>query len=95
MPTRTRLSMKALFKIAPLAVLLLAGCASVKSNALPPLKEYSKQFQSGMKAELPTVRACCPNTNTFVNDAVTLRKQLRAGKAVQERGGGLFKLFRK
>lgn len=85
--------MKALYKVSVVApLLLLAGCATaVRGNALPPVKTYSAEFQKGLKAELPTVRACCPNTNTFVKDHITLRDQVRAGKQITTKKPGLFK----
>lgn len=58
----------------------LALCSCVTNgNALPPLVTYSASFQKKMKVELPTVRACCPNTNEFVKDSIKLRDKVRAG----------------
>lgn len=54
----------------------------MSGNALPPLKEYSKDFQTQLRTEQPTVRACCPNTNTFVKDSITLRNEVKAGKDI-------------
>lgn len=82
--------MRVLFSVALLA---LAGCAHATGNALPPLVEYSPTFQKQMKAELPTVRACCPNTNTFVKDSIKLRDKVRAGHELQQKKP--FRLFKR
>lgn len=69
-----------------LVISMLNGCASAKlhGNSLPTLKEYSADFKSKMKAELPEVRENAPNTYTFVKDGVVLRDQVRAGQTIQQ-----------
>ena len=66
-------------------LMALTGCASYrpKVSRLPDLVEYPREFQAGMKKELPTVRQCCPNSNTFIRDSVKLRDKIRAAKKVE------------
>ena len=73
-------------------LLALAGCAST-GNALPDLRSYDKSFQQQLKAELPTVRECCPATNRFIKDSVRTRQQIRRGHELQKRGG--MRLFKR
>jgi hypothetical protein len=76
------------------STLAISSCAGKPSaNALPPLVEYTPTFQKQLKAELPTVRACCPNTNTFVKDSIKLRDKVRAGHTMQ--GKTPFRLFKR
>lgn len=86
-------SIAAIFSVA------LYGCVTAQGqvSALPPLKQYSKQWQAGLKQELPTVRQCCPRANEAIKDYSTLRDQLRAGQRVQQRAkpkGGFLGLFK-
>lgn len=76
------------------STLALCSCAGRPGvNALPPLVEYTPTFQKQMKAELPTVRACCPNTNEFVKDSIKLRDKIKAGHKVQKKSP--FRLFKR
>lgn len=89
MPNLTRLLTVASFSLA------LAGCATASGrvSALPPLKQYSKEWQSSLKAEMPKVRACCPKATDAIKDYYTLRKMIRAGNGVlapKPQSGGVF-----
>ena len=77
-----------------IAFAMLAGCGHATGSFLPPVKQYSAQFQKELKAELPEVRLNAPRTYEFVTDGIKLRDKIRAGEKVQTReGGGMFKRF--
>lgn len=64
--------------------LFAVGCASKPGvTALPPLVNYSREFQKELKAELPTVRKVAPRTAEAIKDYSKLRDMIRAGNAVQ------------
>lgn len=79
--------------IVTLMVVALAGCGHASGSFLPPIKAYNRDFQREMKAELQTVRSCCPNTTQFVTDSIKLRDKIRSGQAIQDKEGGGFRPF--
>jgi hypothetical protein len=88
MPSLRRANFNALWIAIALVLIAiaLAGCStpSARATSLPPLVNYSKQFQKELLAEQPKVRACCPRAETVIKDYGKLRDMIRAGKAKQK-----------
>lgn len=94
---RSRQGEIALLIFITISVVLMSGCGTPRINgtALPPVKEYSKEFQAEMKKEMPLVREHAPHVNKFVQDQVKLRDKVRAGHKIIERRRGRLGIFRK
>ena len=73
--------------------LALAGCAHATGSALPPLVEYSPEFQKQLKTELQAARPTSPALNEFVKDSIKLRDKVRAGHKITKTKP--FKLFKR
>lgn len=65
-----------------LPMMLLTGCAGGISS-LPPLVEYSKDFQLKAAVELESIKITHPYVSILTVDYGKLRDQIRAGNNIR------------